>query len=145
MDLKFPTDYKIILKKLGQIDPVIYGKTRNYVNGGVTYLSPYISRDVISTRQVLQSVFERGYKLSQPKSSIPKQNFLKLQQYSLMPGHPPLYITTITSILCGIKMNRATGFYFSIQNFFSIIQWARNCIEFILAYIKKVFLPKKYV
>lgn len=70
MELKFPTDYKIILEKLGQIDPVNYGRTRNYVNGEVTYLSPYISRGVISTRQVLQSVLERGYKISQIESFV---------------------------------------------------------------------------
>lgn len=70
MDLRFSTDYKIILEKLGQIDPVEYGRTRNYVNGGVTYLSPYISRGVISTRQVLQSVLERGYKISQIESFV---------------------------------------------------------------------------
>ena len=70
MDQKFSTDYKTILEKLGQIDPVEYGRTRNYVNGGVTYLSPYISRGVISTRQVLKSVLERGYKISQIESFV---------------------------------------------------------------------------
>jgi len=30
------------------------------VDGAVTYLSPYISRGVISTRQVLESVLEEG-------------------------------------------------------------------------------------
>ena len=70
MDLMFSTDYKTILEKLGQIDPVEYGRTRNYVNGGVTYLSPYISRGVISTGQVLKSVLERGYKISQIESIV---------------------------------------------------------------------------
>ena len=70
MDLKFSTDYKIILDKVGQIDPVEYGRTRNYLDGGVTYLSPYISRGVISTKQVLQSVLERGYKISQIESFV---------------------------------------------------------------------------
>lgn len=68
MELKFPTDYHIILEQLKQIDPVNYGKTRNYLNGEVTYLSPYISSGLISTRQVLQSVLERGYKLSEIES-----------------------------------------------------------------------------
>ncbi len=57
---QFPTDYKTILEKTDQIDPLKYGKTRNYVDGAVTYLSPYISRGVISTRQVLESVLEEG-------------------------------------------------------------------------------------
>lgn len=34
------------------IDPKLYAKTRNYGDGAVTKLSPYISRGVISTRQV---------------------------------------------------------------------------------------------
>jgi deoxyribodipyrimidine photo-lyase len=65
MNLKFETDYKSILEKLDQVDPVKYGITRNYVAGAVTYLSPYISRGVISTKQVLKVVLEKGYKQSQ--------------------------------------------------------------------------------
>ena len=53
----FPTDYKAILQKIEQVDPVQYGKSRNFINGAVTYLSPYISRGVISTKQVLNSLF----------------------------------------------------------------------------------------
>jgi deoxyribodipyrimidine photo-lyase len=33
-----------------------YAKTRNFGNGAVTYLSPYISRGVISTRQVFEYI-----------------------------------------------------------------------------------------
>lgn len=61
----FPTEYKRILKKLVEIDPVQYSKTRNYLNGAVTRLSPYISRGVLSTRQVLDHVRSRGYHLAQ--------------------------------------------------------------------------------
>lgn len=57
----FPTDYASILDRINQIDPVEYGKTRNFVNGAVTYLSPYISRGVISVKQVQESVLERGF------------------------------------------------------------------------------------
>ena len=65
MQMNFPTDYKAIVEKLEHIDPVKYGRTRNYVDGAVTGLSPYISRGVISTKQVLESVLAKGYKLSQ--------------------------------------------------------------------------------
>ncbi len=54
----FPTDYASILKKLENIEPVRYVHTRNFVNGAVTYLSPYISRGVISLQQVLQHVLK---------------------------------------------------------------------------------------
>lgn len=57
----FPTDYASILDRINQIDPVEYGKTRNFVNGAVTYLSPYISRGVISVKQVQESILERGF------------------------------------------------------------------------------------
>ena len=57
----FPTDYDSILERIDAIDPVAYGRTRNFIDGAVTRLSPYISRGVISTRQVLERTLERGY------------------------------------------------------------------------------------
>lgn len=57
----FPTQVEEIKKRIDTIDPEIYARTRNYIDGSVTYLSPYISRGVISTSQVLHSVFSRGY------------------------------------------------------------------------------------
>ncbi|HOZ51448.1 MAG TPA: FAD-binding domain-containing protein [Chitinophagaceae bacterium] len=61
METIFSTDYQSILDKMNQIDPIKYGKTRNFVDGDVSYLSPYISRGVISTKQVLESVLQKGY------------------------------------------------------------------------------------
>ena len=46
----FPTSYAEILQRIRNIDPIKYGTTRNYINGSVTYLSPYISRGIISTK-----------------------------------------------------------------------------------------------
>ncbi len=70
MELQFPTGFTPILEKMDQVDPLSYGKTRNFVDGAVTYLSPYISRGVISTRQVLENVLARGYKLSEIESFV---------------------------------------------------------------------------
>jgi len=70
MHLKFETDYKTILQKLDQVDPIAYGKTRNYIDGAVSYLSPYISRGVISTQQVLLHVLKKGYALEQISSFV---------------------------------------------------------------------------
>jgi len=39
----FPTDYESIVSKLNAIHPEKYSKTRNFFNGNITYLSPYIS------------------------------------------------------------------------------------------------------
>lgn len=61
MEISFETDYKTILSKIDLIDPIHYCKTRNYIDGAVTYLSPYISRGVISTKQILDHVLSKGY------------------------------------------------------------------------------------
>ena len=50
--MQFPTDYKSILDRVENIRPLQYAKTRNFIDGDVTYLSPYISRGVISLQQV---------------------------------------------------------------------------------------------
>lgn len=68
--MKFETDYKTIVEKLDKIDPLKYGSTRNFVDGEVTYLSPYISRGVISTKQVLKTVLEKGFKISQIETFV---------------------------------------------------------------------------
>jgi deoxyribodipyrimidine photo-lyase len=57
--ITFPTNYDSIIERLDKIDPVQYGKTRNFTDGAVTYLSPYISRGVISVNQV--AVLAKGY------------------------------------------------------------------------------------
>ena len=59
--MKFITRYDDILEKIAQVDPVKYASSRNFIDGSVTYLSPYISRGVINTRDVLDSVLARGY------------------------------------------------------------------------------------
>ena len=66
----FQTDYQAILKHVDDIDPLRYGKTRNYIDGDVTYLSPYISRGVISTKFVLDRVLKKGYKTSEMESFV---------------------------------------------------------------------------
>jgi len=62
MDVDFPTSYQPVVERMNRINPVQYSKTRNFINGGVTYLSPYISRGVISVRAVMDSVLQKGYK-----------------------------------------------------------------------------------
>lgn len=60
--LDFPTDFDTIQKRVEAIRPKRYAKTRNFINGDVTYLSPYISRGVISTKYVLDFLKAEGYK-----------------------------------------------------------------------------------
>lgn len=56
----FPTDYQSIINRIAEIEPTEYAKSRNFINGKVSYLSPYISRGVISTKQVWESLKNRG-------------------------------------------------------------------------------------
>lgn len=70
MEASFETEYPAILNKIDLIDPIAYGNTRNYLNGNVTFLSPYISRGIISTRQVLERVLAKGYKLNQIETFV---------------------------------------------------------------------------
>ncbi|AIM59613.1 deoxyribodipyrimidine photolyase [Cellulophaga lytica] len=58
----FSTTIDEIYKRVNQINPIEYASTRNYINGAVTYLSPYISRGVISTKYILKEVLSQGHK-----------------------------------------------------------------------------------
>ena len=66
----FPTDYKLIVEKINKINPVKYAKTRNFLDGDITYLSPYISRGVISTKQVMDMVLKNGFSFFQSEKLI---------------------------------------------------------------------------
>ncbi len=57
--MHFPTDYKSILQKVEQVKPLQYASTRNFTDGAVTYLSPYISRGVISLSQVAKQALKK--------------------------------------------------------------------------------------
>jgi deoxyribodipyrimidine photo-lyase len=56
----FSTDLSSIENRIRAIDPVSYAGTRNYKDGAVTRLSPYISRGVISTKQVFDYIKTLG-------------------------------------------------------------------------------------
>jgi deoxyribodipyrimidine photo-lyase len=57
------TKYEGILNKIDQIKPVDYSYNRNFIDGNVSMLSPYISRGVISTKFVLDRLIEKNYDL----------------------------------------------------------------------------------
>ena len=57
------TNYNEIINKLDTINPIRYAKDRNFINGSVTKLSPYISRGIISTKYVFDFLLEKGYSL----------------------------------------------------------------------------------
>lgn len=66
----FSSRYADVLNQLKSIDPVKYGQSRNYLNGAVTRLSPYISRGVISTRFVLDTLLDRGFDFLQMEKLV---------------------------------------------------------------------------
>ena len=49
-------DYNKILDKINLIDPVKYSRNRNFIDGSVSMLSPYISRGVISTKIIFNTL-----------------------------------------------------------------------------------------
>ena len=55
----FPVPYNQVLERLAAIRPAQYASTRNFLNGAVTRLSPYISRGVISLKQVAAATLKR--------------------------------------------------------------------------------------
>lgn len=57
--MNFATDYNEILNLFPKLQPVRYTKTRNFIDGDVSYLSPYISRGVISLQQVKNYVLQK--------------------------------------------------------------------------------------
>jgi deoxyribodipyrimidine photo-lyase len=52
-------------KRVQDIDPVQYGRSRNYSNGAVTELGPYIARGVIDTAWVADTLRESGWSFFQ--------------------------------------------------------------------------------
>lgn len=60
--MNFSVEYDTIIEQLNNIDPVRYARTRNFINGDVTYLSPYISRGVLTLQQIKEAVLKKGYK-----------------------------------------------------------------------------------
>jgi deoxyribodipyrimidine photo-lyase len=58
---EFPTDLKSVLARIDKINPTNYARNRNFVNGPVTYLSPYISRGVITIPQIVDMLETKGH------------------------------------------------------------------------------------
>jgi deoxyribodipyrimidine photo-lyase len=57
----FTTKIDEIIDQVERIDPKKYAKTRNFIDGAVTYLSPYISRGVISTKFILEKTLAKNH------------------------------------------------------------------------------------
>jgi deoxyribodipyrimidine photo-lyase len=66
----FPADIKSINQRLYDIKPISYCRNRNYIDGDVTLLSPYISRGVLSTKQVFNHLVDHEFDLNKIEKFI---------------------------------------------------------------------------
>ena len=64
------TQYNKIIKKMDLIDPVKYSRDRNFVDGSISKLSPYISRGVISTKIVFNYLINKGFEFTKIEKFI---------------------------------------------------------------------------
>ena len=116
--MKFPTTYSEILQRIQNLDPIRYGETRNHLSGDVSYLSPYISRGVISTKMVLDAMLAKGFQLEEIESLAKElcwrdyfqrvaqvkdvQEDLKFQQYDVLHDEIPSNVVIAETGIQGI-------------------------------------------
>jgi deoxyribodipyrimidine photo-lyase len=62
--------YDALIDSLNNIDPISYGKSRNFTNGAVTRLSPYIARGILDTKTILENIVNRGFSFYQAEKFI---------------------------------------------------------------------------
>lgn len=68
--MDFPTNLAAVYARIDQFDPVHYARTRNFIQGGVSYLSPYLSRGFITVPQVVARLKSRGIGMEQAEKFI---------------------------------------------------------------------------
>ena len=60
-----------LIEVITNFDVAAYARTRNFKNGTVSRLSPYISRGVISTKFVLELLMEKGLDKKKMEKFLP--------------------------------------------------------------------------
>ncbi|MFM6942138.1 MAG: FAD-binding domain-containing protein [Aquirufa sp.] len=68
--MKFSTKREEILAQIDRFDVEKYARSRNFITGGVSYLSPYLSRGFITVPQVVKRLKDRGIGLAQGEKFI---------------------------------------------------------------------------
>ena len=68
--MEFPTPLEAVLARIDAFDPAHYARSRNFLNGGVSFLSPYLSRGFITVPQVVDRLKERGIGMEQAEKFI---------------------------------------------------------------------------
>ena len=124
------TQYDEIVKKFDLINPIRYSKDRNFIDGSVSKLSPYISRGVITTRDVYRFLIQKGYTLKVMQKFVQEMIWREFWQiswihknidedlrcpqqdvkYSGMPHLVHNYITNIKAIDLAVKSLYEKGY-----------------------------------
>ncbi|MEY4986337.1 MAG: Deoxyribodipyrimidine photo-lyase [Bacteroidota bacterium] len=68
--MKFSTKREEIYAQIDRFDVEKYARSRNFISGGVSYLSPYLSRGFITVPQVVARLKERGIGVEQAEKFI---------------------------------------------------------------------------
>lgn len=68
--MEFPTTLEAVYARIDAFDPAHYARSRNFLNGGVSYLSPYLSRGFITVPQVVARLKGRGIGMEQAEKFI---------------------------------------------------------------------------
>jgi deoxyribodipyrimidine photo-lyase len=63
--MQFSTKIDEILAQIDCFDPQKYARSRNFISGGVSYLSPYLARGFITVPQVVARLKSRGIGMEQ--------------------------------------------------------------------------------
>ena len=123
--------YTKLIQKVNNLNPVKYASNRNFLNGDVSRLSPYISRGIISTKTIFYTLLDSGYNFNQIQKFLQELAWrdywqkkwqitgnidvdLKTKQHPVSKNKIPNSIiehcTTITAIDEGIKELYKTGY-----------------------------------
>lgn len=110
----FPTKYEDIIHQLEEFNPVSYAKSRNYVDGNVSRLSPYISRGVLSTKQVAEHLLNRGYQKEQIEKFIQELAWrdywqIAYKQKDVLVAHGEDYLTPLSKKIPKAILDANTG------------------------------------
>ncbi|AWL08692.1 Deoxyribodipyrimidine photo-lyase [Aquirufa nivalisilvae] len=68
--IDFPRSLAAVHHRIDTFDPIHYARTRNFIDGGVSYLSPYLSRGFITITEIYRRLKIRGFSFSELEKFI---------------------------------------------------------------------------
>jgi deoxyribodipyrimidine photo-lyase len=68
--VEFPCNLAAVLQRIDALDTAHYARSRNFIDGGVSYLSPYLSRGFITVPQVVERLKGRGIGIEKAEKFI---------------------------------------------------------------------------